>query len=304
MRGWIATPAALVLAAVTSGSAAAQTPDTTRIQVVPVAGSVSMLIGNGGNIGVAVGDDAVFLVDDQFAPLTQKIIDAVKTITDKPIKFLVNTHWHGDHTGGNENFGAAGVVIVAHDNVRQRMSVEQFIARFNMKVPASPRKALPVITFAQMVTFHINDDDIHVVHVANAHTDGDAVVHWMKSNVMHLGDTYFNGGYPFIDLSSGGSIDGLITAITTALGYANDNTKIIPGHGPLATKADLMAYRDMLVGVRESVRKLVAQKKTMEQTVAAKPTSAWDAKWGTGFIKPDDMVTTVYESLTSAKPKK
>jgi cyclase len=286
------------------GSVRAQaTEDTTRIQVVPVAGSVSMLVGRGGNIGVAVGDDAVFLVDDQYAPLSQKIMDAVKSITDKPIKFLLNTHWHGDHTGGNENFGKAGVVIVAHDNVRQRMSVEQFVARFNMKVPPSPHVALPVITFADMVTFHINDDDIHAIHVANAHTDGDVVVHWVKANAMHLGDVFFNGGYPFIDLGSGGSIDGVIAATQAALGYCDDNTKIIPGHGPLGTKADLKAYHDMLVAVRAAVNKLVVLKKTKEQAIAAKPTAQWDAKWGNGFIKPDDMVSTVYESLTS-KPAK
>jgi glyoxylase-like metal-dependent hydrolase (beta-lactamase superfamily II) len=302
MRTWLA---ASVLSTLMVGPLVAQaTEDTTRIQVVPVAGSVSMLVGRGGNIGVAVGDDAVFLVDDQFAPLTQKIIDAVKTITDKPIKFLLNTHWHGDHTGGNENFGKAGVVIVAHDNVRQRMSVEQFLARFNQKVPPAPRQALPVITFADMVTFHINDDDIHAVHVANAHTDGDVVVHWTKSNVMHLGDTFFNGGYPFIDLGSGGSIDGVIRAVTTALGYANDGTKIIPGHGPLGTKADLTAYRDMLVGIRGAVQRLIAQRKTKEQIIAAKPLAKWDDKWGKGFIKPDDMVTTIYESLTTKKPAK
>jgi glyoxylase-like metal-dependent hydrolase (beta-lactamase superfamily II) len=295
--------AASVLSVFAAASVAAQAADdTTRIQVVPVAGSVSMLVGRGGNIGVAVGDDAVFLVDDQFAPLTGKIVDAVKSITDKPIKFLLNTHWHGDHTGGNENFGKAGVVIVAHDNVRQRMSVEQFLARFNQRVPPSPRQALPVITFAQMVTFHINDEDIHAIHVANAHTDGDVVVHWSKSNVMHLGDTYFNGGYPFIDLGSGGSIDGVIAAVTTALGYADDNTKIIPGHGPLATKADLTAYRDMLVGVRAAVSPLVG-KKTKEQAVAAKPLAKWDDKWGKGFIKPDDMVGQIYESLTSKRAK-
>jgi glyoxylase-like metal-dependent hydrolase (beta-lactamase superfamily II) len=275
--------------------------DTTRIQTVPVAPGVYMLVGNGGNIGVSTGDDVVFLVDDQFAPLTRKIIDAVKGVSDKPIKFLLNTHWHGDHTGGNENFGAAGVVIVAHDNVRQRMSVDQFMARFNQTVKASPKAALPVVTFAEMVTFHLNGDDIHAIHVKNAHTDGDAVVHWQTANVMHMGDTYFNGMYPFIDLGSGGSIDGLITAVTTALGYANEGTKIIPGHGPLSNKAEMQAYRDMLVGAREQVAKLVAQKKTLAEVLAAKPTAMWDAKWGGGFMKPADFVSTLYESVGGKK---
>ncbi len=272
--------------------------DSIRIQAVPVADGIYMLLGSGGNIGLAVGDDAIFLIDDQFAPLSQRITDAIRAVSEKPVRFLLNTHWHGDHTGGNENFGKAGVVIVAHDNVRQRMSVEQFMARFNQKVPASPKAALPVITFTDMVTFHINGDDIHAIHVKNAHTDGDAVVHWQKANVMHLGDVFFNGMYPFIDLGSGGSINGMIAAASTALGYANETTRIIPGHGPLAAKAELVAYVAMLTGVRDNVQRLVAQKKTVTQVLAAKPSAAWDEKWGKGFMKPDDFVTTVYESLT------
>ncbi len=295
MKRLIAT---LVAAAGLSGPLAAQ-QDTVRIQTLPVAAGIYMLLGSGGNIGLAVGDDAIFLIDDQFAPLSQRITDAIRAVSDKPVRFLLNTHWHGDHTGGNENFGKAGVVIVAHDNVRQRMSVEQFMARFNQKVPASPKAALPVITFSDMVTFHINGDDIHAIHVKNAHTDGDAVVHWQKSNVMHLGDVFFNGMYPFIDLGSGGSINGMIAAASTALGYANDSTRIIPGHGPLAGKADLVAYIAVLTGVRDNVLRLVAQKKTVAQVLAAKPSAAWDEKWGKGFMKPDDFVTTVYESLTA-----
>jgi glyoxylase-like metal-dependent hydrolase (beta-lactamase superfamily II) len=295
----VLTTSTLVVAA----PAAAQPGlDTVRIRTIPVAGSVSMLMGSGGNIAVSAGEDAVFLVDDQYAPLTQKIVDAVKAITDRPIRFLVNTHWHGDHTGGNENFGKAGVVIVAHDNVRQRMSVEQFMARFNRRVPPSPKAALPVITFAEMVTFHLNDDDIHVVHVPSAHTDGDALVHWVKADVIHMGDTYFNGGYPFIDLGSGGSINGLIDALNGALHYVNEGTRIIPGHGPLAARADLLAYRDMVVGVRDAVQRHIAMNHDLDAILAARPTAPWDETWGKGFISPDDLVRTVYESLT--KPPK
>lgn len=296
---WFLPAVPMVLATTTLAAQA----DSVQIQTVPVGPGVYMLVGQGGNVGVAVGEDAVFLVDDQFAPLSAKITAAVKALSDKPIKFLLNTHWHGDHTGGNENFGNAGVIIVAHDNVRQRMSVDQFMARFNQTVKASPKAALPVVTFGDLVTFHLNGDDIHAIHVNNAHTDGDAVVHWVKANAMHMGDTFFNGMYPFIDLGSGGSINGVIEAVSTALTYANENTKIIPGHGPLSNRADMVAYRDMLVAVRNNVRKLIAQGKTMKQTLAAKPTAAWDAKWGGGFMKPDDFVSTVYESLTMKKGK-
>ncbi len=290
--------AGLVIGSV--GSAQAQ-QDSVRIQTVPVATGVYMLVGQGGNIGVSVGEDAVFLVDDQFAPLTDKIIAAVKTLSDKPIRFLLNTHWHGDHTGGNENFGKAGVIIVAHDNVRQRMSVEQFIARFNSRTPPAPKAALPVVTFNDVATFHLNGDDIQATHLKNAHTDGDVLVRWQKANVIHLGDTFFNGIYPFIDLSSGGSINGVIEAATKALALADEQTKIIPGHGPLSGKADLMAYRDMLVTVRNSVRSLIAQRKSLPQVLAAKPSAAFDAKWGNGFMKTDDFVATVFESLAAKK---
>ena len=294
-----AVVAAMVL--VGSASVAEGQQDTVRIQTIPVASGVYMLVGQGGNIGVSVGEDGVFLVDDQFAPLTGKIIDAVKAISDKPIRFLLNTHWHGDHTGGNENFGKAGVIIVAHDNVRQRMSVEQFIARFNSRTPPAPKPALPVVTFNDAATFHLNGEDIHAVHVKNAHTDGDVLVHWQKANVLHMGDTFFNGSYPFIDLSTGGSITGLIDATATGLAFADEQTRIIPGHGPLAAKSDMVAYRDMLVAVRDNVKQLIAAGKTLAQVLAAKPTAAFDAKWGNGFMKADDFVTTVFESLTAKK---
>jgi cyclase len=288
----------IVLALILSASAAgAQVSfDTVRIQVQRISGGVYMLMGSGGNIGLSVGDDAAFIIDDQFAPLSEKIKAAIKTVSAKPIRFVVNTHWHGDHTGGNEPMGQSGAIIVAHDNVRKRMSVDQFNKTFNQAIKASPKVALPVVTFADAVTFHLNGDSILVHHVAPAHTDGDAVVYFAKANVMHGGDTFFNGSYPFIDLDSGGSLDGMIAAADRMLALSNANTKIIPGHGPLATVAELRAYRQMLMTTRDKVRPLVAAGRTLDQVKAAKPTAEFDATWGKAFINPDLWVTMAYNS--------
>jgi glyoxylase-like metal-dependent hydrolase (beta-lactamase superfamily II) len=290
------------LAAAVAPAALAQTNfDEVEIKTVSVAPGVWMLVGAGGNIGVSAGADGVFLVDDQYAPLTPKILAAVKGVSDRPVRFVVNTHWHGDHTGGNENLGGAGAVIVAHDNVRQRMSTDQFMARFDRTVPASPPAALPVITFADGVTFHLNGDTLEVVHLPAGHTDGDSAVIWQEADVIHAGDLFFNGIYPFIDLGSGGSVDGLITAVDRLLERAGEGTKIIPGHGPLATHADLAAYGEMLKGVRAAVAALIAEGKTRDEAIAAKPTTAWDEKWGGGFIDADGFTGTVYDSLTAGR---
>lgn len=262
-----------------------------------------MLQGAGGNIGLSIGEDSAFLVDDQYAPLTPRIVAAVKAVTDKPVKFVLNTHWHFDHSGGNENLGAAGALIVAHDNVRRRMSTDQFMAFFDMKVPAAPKLALPVVTFNDTVTFHINGDELHAFHVPPAHTDGDSVVHFRRADVIHTGDLFFNGFYPFIDVDSGGSIEGMIGAADRMLGMARDTTKIIPGHGPLATRADLKAYRDMLAGLRDAMKPLVDSGKTLEQATAARPFAAFDPKWGAGFIKPEQMVALVYKDLSRGRKK-
>jgi glyoxylase-like metal-dependent hydrolase (beta-lactamase superfamily II) len=244
----------------------------------------------------------VLLVDDQYAPLTPKIKAAVAALTDKPIKFVLNTHWHGDHTGGNENLGTAGTLIVAHDNVRVRMSTEQFNTFFNRKTPAAPKAALPTVTFNESVRFHLNGEEIHAFHVPPAHTDGDSIVHFVKANTLHMGDTFFNGLYPFIDVGSGGGIEGMIAAADQLLAMVKDDTRIIPGHGPLARKADLKAFRDMLAGVRDKALPLVQAGKTEQEFVAAKPTAAFDAKWGGGFMKPDQFATLVYADLSRKKP--
>lgn len=268
-----------------------------QITTTPLRENTFLLTGAGGNMVASTGPDGTFLVDDQYAPLSARISEALGKIGRLPVRFIINTHWHFDHTGGNEAFGQSGSVILAHDNVRQRMSTEQFIAAFDRKIPASPAGALPVITFTEGVTLHLNGDTIEVVHVANAHTDGDALVRFRKANVLHMGDTMFNGGYPFIDLSSGGSIDGLLAAHARALTLADGQTIIIPGHGAQTDRATLVAYRDMLQQARDRIAALKAQGKTRDEVIAAAPTAEWDATFGTGFIKPPQFIGFVYDSL-------
>ena len=239
--------------------------DTVQVRAMPVAGNVYMLQGAGGNIGLAIGDDAVFVVDDQYAPLTRKVIAAIATVTPHPVRFVINTHWHMDHVGGNEALGMAGALIYAHENVRRRMSVEGFIEALNARVPASPPGALPVVTFTDAVTFHIDGGSDRAVHVPPAHTDGDAIIHFTKANVVHMGDTFHNAGLPFVDLSSGGSIHGIIAAADRVLAMSNAETRIIPGHGPVADRARLRVYRDMVVALRDRVRTLISTGRTLEQ---------------------------------------
>lgn len=281
------------------GVSLAQEPDFEKVEVktVPVTENIYMLQGEGGNIGVSAGKDGVFLIDDQYAPLTPKIQSAISEISDQPIKFLLNTHWHYDHTGGNENLGKSGVVIVAQDEVYTRMSTDQFIEAFKRKIPASPPEALPKITFNDTATFHLNGQTISAFHVAPAHTDGDTVIHFPKADVIHTGDIYFNGLYPFIDTSSGGSIAGMIQATEETLALAGNNTKIIPGHGPLSNRAELEVYRQMLVDVKTKTEKAIAKGTTLEEFIASKPTAKYDAAWGKGFLKPSQFLTIVYNSL-------
>jgi glyoxylase-like metal-dependent hydrolase (beta-lactamase superfamily II) len=252
-------------------------------------------------MALSVGEDAVFLVDDQYAPLTERIKAAIAAITDKPVRFVLNTHWHFDHTGGNENLGQAGALIVAHDNVRKRMSVEQFIKDFDMKVPASPKAALPIITFSETTTFHLNGEEIQAVHVPPAHTDGDSLVQYRKANVLHMGDTFFNGSYPFFDMSSGGSVDGMIAAGEKALSLVNASTKIIPGHGPLADRKALESYLAMLKTSRDRIKSLVSAGKSVDEIIAAKPLAEFDGTWGKGFIQPDQFLRLLHGSLSAQR---
>ena len=302
MQTWLRSSLVLVSSvAIAALPLAAQQPnyDTVQIRPVRVAEGIYMLTGAGGNIGVSLGDDGTLLIDDQFAPLTAKIQAAVRGLTSQGVKYLINTHWHGDHVGGNENLGNAGVLIVAHDNVRARMSKDQFMPRFNQKVPASPKVALPVVTFPDTVTFHLNGEDIVAFHVRNAHTDGDVMVKFTKANVVHAGDIYVRYGYPFIDESSGGSFLGILAGTERLLNVTNAETKYIPGHGALATRADVAAYHKMLVTIRDRVRAAIKAKKSLKALLAAKPLADLDAEFGKGgFVKADDIVTMAYGDLT------
>ena len=291
--------ASLAVMAVALALPAAAQRDWSKVEIktTKLGETTYMMEGVGGNLGLSIGEDAVFVIDDQYAPLSEKITAAIAKLTAKPVRFVLNTHWHFDHTGGNENFAKAGAIIVAHENVRNRMSVEQFDDFFKSKTPPSPKGALPVVTFAGSVTLHLNGDEMRVIHVPRAHTDGDAMVHFVGSDVIHTGDVYWSDQYPFIDTASGGTIQGTIAACDRVLAMAKDSTRIIPGHGPLSNKAELKVYRDMLAAVADRVGKLVAEGKRPEEIAAAKPTADFDTKWGQGFIKPETFASMVAHNI-------
>ena len=268
-----------------------------EIKTIPLADNVYMLSGAGGNLGLSVGDDGALLVDAEYGQLTEQVIAAVKEVSDQPIRFVINTHWHFDHVGGNENLAKAGALIVAHENVRQRMSAEQTLGGLGRTVPPSPEAALPVITFNHALTFHWNGDEVRVMHVDPAHTDGDSFVHFPKANVLHVADVWFNNMYPFIDVNAGGSIDGMIKAVDRALSLANEETKIIPGHGPLGSVVELREYRQMLATVRDRVRAMVEQGQSRDEVIASKPTKDLDEKWAKAFAA-DAWIGIVYDGMS------
>ncbi len=274
-----------------AGPALAQGQDFSQVEIraIHLSPSIHMLTGAGGNIGLSVGEDAVFVIDDQFAPLAPKIKAAIARISPKPVQFVLNTHFHFDHTGGNEAFGKDGALIVAHDNARKRMTSDQLISLVNTtsRQAASPKAALPVVTVAGEITFHINGDEVHAFHVPRAHTDGDLIVHFRQGDVVHMGDVFFNGLYPFIDISSGGSPEGVIAAVDRVLALAGDKTKIVPGHGPLASKADLADYRKMLATGVQRVKEARRAGKSDEEIRASKPLAEFDERYGKGFMRPE-----------------
>jgi glyoxylase-like metal-dependent hydrolase (beta-lactamase superfamily II) len=300
----------LALAAVASLIAAplpAQNNDPSKVKlgVSEVVRGISLIEGvegfAGGNVAVSVGKDGVFIIDDELEVMSAKLQAELAKLSKQPVRFVINTHFHGDHAGGNAAFGNAGAVILAHDNVRQRLSAAE-LEQAKDKVVATPGAGLPVVTFAQDVTLHLNGDTVHVFHVPPAHTDGDVVVHFTQANVIHTGDLFLSKGYPFVDLKSGGNFAGFIGAADAILAIANPNTRIIPGHGKIVGRAELQVWRDVLEQVRQRVQKLIRSGKTLEQAIAAKPTADLDEKMGSNFITPDAMVEAAYKSLSATKP--
>lgn len=289
--------AGLLLLALPSTTTAQEAEEAPTIESQEVAEGIYMLVGQGGNLGVSIGEDATFLIDDQFAPLTPAIQEAIGELGGGDVDFLLNTHFHGDHTGGNENFGKAGALIFAHGNVRERLSSEQIVARTGERTPPMPKAGLPVVTFNDAIDFHINDETIHAFHVPNAHTDGDSIIHFRQADVFHMGDVLFSGMYPFIDVDSGGSIDGMIAALEKAVAHSRSGTRFIPGHGPLIGQAEVKEHVEMLRTVRDRVAKLKAEGQSLEDIQTAAPTADLDETWGGGFIKGTDLVAFVYNSL-------
>jgi cyclase len=284
------------LAAFAAFTASAQV-DFSKVEVkaTHVAGTVYMLTGAGGNIGVCVGDDGIVIVDDQFAPLAPKIRAALAGISNKPIKFILNTHYHGDHTGGNEIFGREAPII-AQENVRKRL---QSGTKFGTRVtPPAPKDALPVVTFDHDVALHVNGEDIQVIHYPHGHTDGDAVMYFTQSNVVHMGDDFFNGGFPVVDLENGGSVSGMIADTQQIAGALKPDAKVIPGHGPLGDRASLEAFVKMLQETRAAVDAAVKSGKSLDQLKADKVLAPWVDKWSKGGVSADRFTETLYNDVT------
>ena len=251
-----------------------------------------MLEGEGGNIGLLIGKDGAVIIDDQFAPLSEKIKTAIQKLTDVPVRFVINTHFHFDHVGGNENFGREGAIIVAQSNSRLRMSVDEFIAETKETRNAAPYDALPKITFADSVTLHLNGETVQVMHVKHAHTDGDAIIYFKESNTIHAGDVFVRYGLPYIDQPHGGTIDGMISGADAIINMADENTKIVPGHGAIATRKDVEAFKNMLVTIRNRIADAMKQGKTVNDIIAMDPTKEYKTEF-----ERSAFILLVYDSL-------
>jgi glyoxylase-like metal-dependent hydrolase (beta-lactamase superfamily II) len=294
---------ALSLSMLTIAKQPVDTKSKLSWQTIKVANGLYMLIGEGGftggNIGLSVGEDGVILIDDAMPSTLDILQDAIKDITTQPIDFLINTHVHGDHTGNNEVYGHAGAHIVAHENLRKYL-LEKGVRTADGTKPVA-KNALPVITFADSIDFHLNGKDAHVFHVPHAHTDGDVIIHFTHANVIHMGDTLFNRRFPFIDLASGGSLEGYIAAQKTVLKLLDDKTKIIPGHGPLGNKQDLENSIAMLEFARDSIGALIKAGKTEAEIVAINPLKEKYSSWAWDFINLEKMTQQIYQSIVQAK---
>jgi len=292
MRHIFLTICTVIAFGVLTEKLSAQNFDSVEIKTYKMSETIYMLEGSGGNIGLLVGKDGVVMIDDQFAPLSEKIKTAIQKITDAPVRFVINTHFHGDHVGGNENFGKEGAIIVAQSNSRLRMTTDQFNASFNQTQKAAPYDALPKVTFGDSVTLHLDGETVQVTHVPHAHTDGDAIIYFRESNIIHAGDVFVRYGLPFIDQPHGGSIDGMIAGTDVILNLANENTKIIPGHGAIATKKDVSDYKNMLVTIRNRIAEAIKQGKNVNDIIAMDPTKEY-----TSAFERSAFILLVYDSL-------
>ncbi len=267
------------------------------IKAVAITENIHMLMGQGGNVGVFIGRDGTFLIDDQFAPMTEEIISKIKSLGGGVPKFLLNTHYHSDHSGGNENLGEQGTLIFSHDNVRERLRSGSFLREFNIKLKASEGKGLPVVTFSENMSFHINGDVVRAIHTPHAHSDGDSFIHFEKQNVIHAGDLFFNGFFPFIDVDHGGSLKGMINGVNQMLLLTNNSTTIIPGHGQKSNKTELIAYRDMLQLSLNRLKALREQGLSLEEIIAAKPLKDLDNKWGKSMFTADKWIEQIFAGI-------
>ncbi len=290
-------PSIVMACGVLALTAWAQDFDSYQVETTPLADHLFLMTGAGGNMAVCTGEDGVLLVDSDYLEMSEKVAAAVAALSDLPVRFVVNTHWHFDHVGGNEKFGRGGSSIVAHTNVRKHMATDQFIAVIDHEVQASPPEALPAVTFTDTHSFDLGVEEISVIHLPHAHTDGDGVVHFHQANVIHAGDIFFNCGYPFIDINHGGTIDGLIVAVEAILRMCDEETRIIPGHGPLASRKDLQTYRAMLRDFREAVAKEAATGKDLEAILETNATADLDRKWGKIFFPPAAFTEMVLRTL-------
>jgi glyoxylase-like metal-dependent hydrolase (beta-lactamase superfamily II) len=273
-----------------------------RIETQRLRPGLHLLGGAGSNVVVWSGPDGVVLVDAGRAEAAGELLEAVEAVAPGArLRFVVNTHWHPDHSGANEVLADAGAVVATHENSRARMTEPQQVREYDARVPAAPRAALPVLTFAEGLTINLNGGRLVLLPMPQAHTDGDAVAWWPEANLVHLGDLYHAGGYPFLDAGHGGSLAGLVAALEAVLSRANSATIVVPGHGPVGTRADLVAYRNMLVAVGSRVRELAEQGLSVEEILATRPTAAWDERYAAGGVRPERFVRLLFEDLAARR---